>query len=64
MEKKKDEEKREEEEEEEKKKRREVQAKTKKVWNFDFCMDSMILVWIYGTLRLCMGNGLSQKLWF
>ena len=46
MEKKRDEEKREEEEEEEKKKRREVQAKTKKVWNLDFCMDSMLLVWI------------------
>ena len=27
-------------------------------------MDSMILVWIYGILRLSMGNGLSQKLGF
>ena len=34
VEKKREEEKREEEEEEEKKKRREVQAKTKKVWNY------------------------------
>ena len=49
-----------------KRRRREEEEfkKDSKIWNLDFCMDSMILVWIYGILTLCMGNGLSQKLGF
>ena len=58
----------EEEEEEEEEKRRDFKARgvqaSQGMELLTLSMELGFLVWIYEILRLCMGNGLSQKLGF